>query len=86
MAKSRWVPVRWRELPGFTDDALHEAWNAWIRSCERPAAPWAALCPQVRRLSIASPHEQRVWLMQVLQPYRVEPLQAGDPGLLTAYY
>ena len=84
--KSRWVPVRWRELPGFTDDTLHEAWNAWIRSCERPAAPWAALCPQVRRLSIASPHEQRVWLMQVLQPYRVEPLQAGDPGLLTAYY
>ncbi len=85
-AKSRWVPVRWRELPGFTEDALHEAWNAWIRSCERPAAPWVALCPQVRRLSIASPQEQRAWLVSALQPYRVEPLQAGDPGLLTAYY
>ena len=23
--KSRWVPVRWAELPGFGDDALHEA-------------------------------------------------------------
>ena len=29
-AKSRWVPVRWQELPGFHDDALHEAWNAWL--------------------------------------------------------
>jgi membrane-bound lytic murein transglycosylase A len=85
-AKSRWVPVRWNELPGFDEDALHEAWNAWLRSCERPAAPWTALCPQVRRLSIASPQEQRAWLLETLQPYRVEPLQAGDPGLLTAYY
>ncbi len=85
-AKSRWVPVRWSELPGFDEDALHEAWNAWLRSCERPAAPWTALCPQVRRLSIASAQEQRTWLLETLQPYRVEPLQPGDPGLLTAYY
>lgn len=85
-ARSRWIPVRWRELPGFEDDALHEAWNAWVRSCERPAAPWTALCPQVRRLSIASSDEQRTWLVRALQPYRVEPLMAGDPGLLTAYY
>ncbi len=85
-AKSRWVPVRWDELPGFEDDALHEAWNAWVRSCERPSAPWTALCPQVRRLSIASAGEQRDWLVRALQPYRVEPLQVSDPGLLTAYY
>ncbi len=85
-ARSRWTPVRWSELPGFDEDALHEAWNAWLRSCERPAAPWTALCPQVRRLSIASAQEQRAWLAQALQPYRVEPLQPGDPGLLTAYY
>lgn len=85
-AKSRWIPVRWSDLPGFDEDALHEAWNAWLRSCERPAAPWTTLCPQVRRLSIASAQEQRAWLAQALQPYRVEPLQPGDPGLLTAYY
>ena len=23
---------------GFNADALHEAWNAWLRSCERPPA------------------------------------------------
>jgi len=84
--KSRWVAVRWQDLPGFDADTLHEAWNAWIRSCERPTPTWVALCPQVRRLAIAPAAEQRAWLLQALQPYRVEPLQAGDPGLLTAYY
>ena len=83
--KTRWQPVRWSELPGFADDALHEAWNAWIRSCERPLPPHAALCPDVRRLAIGTPEEQRAWLQQRLQPYRLEPLQASET-LLTGYY
>jgi membrane-bound lytic murein transglycosylase A len=83
--KARWQPVRWSELPGFGDDALFEAWNAWIRSCERPPAAFAPLCPEVRRLSIASPEEQRAWMVQRLQPYRVEPLGPAE-SLLTGYY
>lgn len=84
--KSRWMPVRWSELPGFAEDGLHEAWNAWIRSCERPAAAHAPLCPEVRRLSIASAEEQRAWMQSRLQPYRVEPLQGGGDSLLTGYF
>lgn len=84
--KSRWQPVRWSELPGFGDDALHEAWNAWLRSCERPGAAIGRLCPEVRRLAIGSPDEQRAWMLQRLQPYRVEPLQGPADGLLTGYY
>src|SRR4051812_1185429 len=86
MGKSRWTPVRWAELPGFADDALHEAWNAWIRNCERPLPAHAPLCSEVRRLSIATPEEQRAWMVQRLQPYRVEPLQGGSETLLTGYY
>lgn len=84
--KSRWQPARWAELPGFAEDALHEAWNAWLKSCERPGPAFAPLCGDVRRLSIATPSEQREWMMQRLQPYRVEPLQGGAEGLLTGYY
>lgn len=92
--RSRWVPVRWSDLPGWDADALHEAWGAWLRSCERPAQAWRALCPQVRRLSIADDAVKRAWMREALQPYRVEPLDRGgsasaaDPkaGLLTAYY
>jgi membrane-bound lytic murein transglycosylase A len=84
--KSRWQPVRWADLPGFASDTLHEAWNAWIRSCERPHPAHAALCPEVRRLSIATPEEQRAWMVRRLQPYRIEPLQPGAESLLTGYY
>jgi membrane-bound lytic murein transglycosylase A len=84
--KSRWVPVRWSELPGLAGDALHEAWNAWLRSCEKPQPGQAVLCPEVRRLSIASQEDQRAWMMQRLQPFRIEPLQGGAESLLTGYY
>ena len=87
-AKSQWVPVRWSDLPGLDDDALHEAWNAWLRSCERPGAVFAPLCGDIRRLSIGSNEEQRAWMMQRLQPYRVEPAPGAPPaeGLLTGYF
>jgi membrane-bound lytic murein transglycosylase A len=85
-SKSRWVAVHWHELPGLEQDALHEAWPAWLRSCERPAKAWQALCPEVRRLSEASAAVRRDWLREKLQPYRVESHQSEGEGLLTAYY
>ncbi|MEN9474301.1 MAG: hypothetical protein RIS48_1021, partial [Pseudomonadota bacterium] len=42
--KSVWTPARWSELPGWGFDALHEAWNAWLRSCERPAPGFGPVC------------------------------------------
>ena len=85
-AKSRWVAVPWHELPALEQDALHEAWPAWVRSCERPGKVWQALCPELRSLSDASLAMRRDWLREKLQPYRVESHQAESEGLLTAYY
>ena len=85
-AKSQWVPVRWNELPGWGADALHEAWNAWLRSCERPAPTVGALCAEVRRLSIASAAEQQAFIQGRLQPYRVQAADGNAQGLLTGYY
>lgn len=85
-AKSRWVPVRWSDLPGFDDDRLPEAWNAWLKSCEKPRPNFAALCKDVRIFSIATSDEQRVWMQNKLQPYRVESLQGQSVGKLTSYY
>ena len=84
--KTRWTAVRWAELPGFGEDSLFEAWNAWIKSCERPGPAFAPLCKDVRQLSIASPDEQRAWMSSRLQPYRVESLQGVADGQLTSYY
>jgi membrane-bound lytic murein transglycosylase A len=85
-AKSRWIPARWADLPGWEQDSLHEAWNAWLQSCERPSTALANLCHELRRLSLASGSEQRAWIQQRLQPYRVEPLSGVSDGLLTGYY
>ncbi|ROR26233.1 membrane-bound lytic murein transglycosylase A [Comamonas sp. BIGb0124] len=87
--KSQWIPVRWKDLPGFSKDSLHEAWNAWIKSCEKPAPALAYTCESVRHLSIATPEQQRTWLMTYWQPYRIEPLPgqaAPANGLLTGYF
>ena len=84
--KSRWTPVSWDELPGWSEDSLHEAWNAWLKNCERPGPLFGPLCADVRRLSIADADEQRLWMVSRLQPYRVEPVQGASEGLLTSYY
>ena len=84
--KSRWVPVPWSELPGFGDDALHEGWVALIANCARPNAAFAPLCREVRQLALAETDEQREWMQQRLQPYRVESLAGQSEGKLTSYY
>ncbi len=85
-AGARWVGVRWAELPGFMEDTLADAWNAWVLSCARAPAAYAPLCADIRRLSIASPGEQQAWMFQRLQPYRVETHQGSAEGLLTGYF
>ena len=84
--KSRWVPVPWSDLPGFDKDNLFEAWNAWLKSCERPGPAFAPLCADVRRLSIGSADEQRAWMVERLQPLRVESLSGVADGQLTSYF
>jgi membrane-bound lytic murein transglycosylase A len=73
-------------LPGFDKDTLFEAWNAWLKSCERPGPVFAPLCPDVRRLSIGSADDQRAWMVERLQPLRVESLSGVADGQLTSYY
>jgi membrane-bound lytic murein transglycosylase A len=85
--KSRWTPVHWSELPGWGQDGLHEAWNAWVRGCERPAPGQAGPCAELRQLAIGTPAEQQAWVMRRFQPYRVtEPDGSLPDGLLTGYY
>ena len=80
------MAVSWAELPGFGADAMFEAWNAWLRSCERAVAPLEQLCRDVRKLSIGSQDERYAWMQARLQPYRIESLQGDTTGLLTGYF
>ena len=89
--KSLWVPVRWRDLPGWAESTSsfsshNDAWAAWLKSCQNTTTANAFLCAEIRSLSVSSANEQRAWMMQKLQPYRVESLQGATEGLLTSYY
>lgn len=84
--QSAWVPAQWDELPGWKDDSVHQAWPALLRSCERPAADWTTLCARAAKQSPRNDAQARDWLMQNLQPYRVESRQGAAQGLITGYY
>jgi membrane-bound lytic murein transglycosylase A len=84
--QSRWVPVAWHELPGWNADAPQAAWPALVQSCQRPAAAWTTLCAKAPGNPPRSDAEMRAWLVQHLQPYRVESLDGTASGLITGYY
>jgi membrane-bound lytic murein transglycosylase A len=83
---SRWVPVRWDELPGWEGDRVREAWTALERSCVLPAPGWAGLCTELQRGAPADDEGTRAWLRQRLVPYRVETLDGTVDGLITGYF
>lgn len=84
--QSRWVPVAWHELPGWDADTPKAAWPALLQSCQRSAPAWAALCATARQSPPRDDSQARAWLMQHLQPYRVESLSGAAGGLITGYY
>ena len=65
---------------------MAQVWELLLGNCQRPGSVMAALCPQIRRLTLSDEVTQRQWLMQQLQPHRIESLQGEASGLLTAYY
>jgi membrane-bound lytic murein transglycosylase A len=85
--KSQWQAVAWSELPGWGQDALHEAWGSWLRSCEKPAPVIGSLCAEVRQLSIASDEDKARWMERRFVPYRITERDGRLPeGLMTGYY
>ncbi len=84
--KARWVPVNYAELPGWEGDRLAELWTAFTRSCDKPAPGFATLCAEARHAPVADDGFLREWLMQRLQPYRIETPEGQAEGLMTGYF
>lgn len=86
-ARSLWQPVNWATLPGLQNDDWHQAWHAWVRSCERPPVTWQTICRDLRPQLLGTPATQLAWMVRNLQPYRVVNTDGTEPaGLLTGYY
>ena len=83
---SRWVAVGFEQLPGWSADRSAEAWPALLKACDRAPPSWAALCAEARLTEPGDDAATRGWLMQRLQPYRVEAADGNAEGLLTGYF
>ncbi len=85
-ARSQWLAVGWEQLPGWANDRSAEVWPALLRSCERPAPGWSALCAEALLATPGDDAVTRKWLAQRLQPYRIESPDGAADGLITGYY
>ncbi|MED5620574.1 murein transglycosylase A [Ideonella sp. BN130291] len=84
--RGRWVPSSYAELPGWTADSVRDTWTALLRSCDKPAPGFVAFCEQARHAPAADDSFLREWLMQRLQPYRIESAEGQAEGLITGYF
>jgi len=86
---SRWLAAAWSDLPGWNVDRSAQVWPAFLRSCERPAASWAAACADARRDApgrLGDDAATRAWLEAHLRPWRVESVEGEGAGLATGYF
>jgi membrane-bound lytic murein transglycosylase A len=84
--RARWVPVGYDELPGWQDTSLRDTWAALLRGCEKPAPAWSRFCSDASQAPAADDGFLREWLMQRLQPYRIESTEGQREGLMTGYF
>lgn len=82
------VPVDWRELPGWTDDAIAEAWPAFLQSCNGLAnkPDWSAVCASARAMGAPDALAIRNFFESRFVPNRVTTTSDNDTGLVTGYY
>jgi membrane-bound lytic murein transglycosylase A len=80
------VRADWLDLPGWTEDRLLEFWPALQAGCARPAAGWAELCARALLAAPAGEAALRSWLVEQLQPWRLEAADGAAEGLITGYF
>jgi membrane-bound lytic murein transglycosylase A len=81
------VPVRFDELPGWSDDRTAELWPALLRGCARPAPAWRETCARAALQPPADDAAARHFLQTWLQPHRLQAARDGrSVGLATGYF
>ncbi len=86
--RARWLPVAWRDLPGWGADRTLALWPALRLGCAKPpaASAWAGLCARALASPPGDDAAARGFIERELQPYRVQTLQGDAEGLATGYF
>lgn len=84
---AQFEPALWTELPGWRDDDLYDAWQAFRQSCtalgKKPA--WEPLCG---RSTIVKPGANaiRQFFEREFTPYQIRNVDRSPTGVITGYY
>ncbi|WP_228111905.1 murein transglycosylase A [Zoogloea sp. 1C4] len=82
-------PAAWADLPGWSGDAIDEAWPAFLASCRAIGrqAVWAASCEAARGLGERpGASAVRNFFESRFTPWRVSNPDGTKEGLITGYY
>jgi membrane-bound lytic murein transglycosylase A len=87
--RSQFTSARWQDLPGWSDDALAGAFEAFTRSCKVLAsqAAWQAPCDAAGRLP--AEHENarlRQFFESYFSPWQIANADGNKSGTMTGYY
>ena len=80
--------VSWNALPGWREDQLDQAWDAFLRSCGPLASrePWSAVCAEARALQAPRGERVRTFFETRFTPWQIANSGGGETGLITGYY
>ncbi|MDR2165898.1 MAG: murein transglycosylase A [Zoogloeaceae bacterium] len=85
-------PGDWTDLPGWREDRLTEAWNAFLMSCkamrtrEETARAWSPVCAAATRVDNRNARAVRAFFERELRPYAVVEGDGRREGTITGYY
>ena len=87
-AKPLLEPVAWDSIAGWTEDALIEAWPAFLASCDALAARpmWRGACTGARAMQAPDTGTIRAFFEAHFVANRVTTTDGNDTGLVTGYY
>ena len=80
-------PVTFGEIDGWTEDAVDQAWSAFLGSCDglNARAEWRNVCSEARQLN-AEPPAIRAFFEARFKPYQLTNPDGNASGMITGYY
>jgi membrane-bound lytic murein transglycosylase A len=87
----RYERAGWSQLPGWSNDRVQEAWQAFLASCRamRFKQEWVAPCSAAQTVPGGSDASIRAYFEQNFEPFKVMKYPSPtreDRGLVTGYY
>lgn len=85
---ARFEPARFGDLPGWQDDSVGDAWEAFRRSCnvlaKRPA--WSDPCARSSQLGAGDNAAMRRFFEEEFVLYQINNIDHSPAGVITGYY